>query len=66
MTTNIIASDVFTVGGHRLESTNTSLLYDGLIDDFCIVDTALWTSNFTPPNNYLSFNEVVYLSGQEV
>ena len=65
MTTNIIASDVFTIGGHRLESTNTSLLYDGLIDDFCIIDTALWTGNFTPPSGYLSFNSVIYIAGQE-
>jgi hypothetical protein len=36
-----------------------------MIDDFCILDTALWTDSFTPPMGYLTLKSTVYLTGQE-
>ena len=34
----------------------------GVIDDFVILNKALWNSNFTPPNHYFTIINQVYLS----
>lgn len=60
-TTNILLPD----GGFSVGGADNYTYFNGQIDDLCVVGSALWTDNFTPPTNYLSLNNVIYLSGQE-
>ena len=49
--------------GTDYNSVNLSNYHtSGVIDNFVILNKALWNSNFTPPNHYFTINNQVYLS----
>ena len=61
---NLLSLGTVTIGVVDYSLHNS--YYHGYMQDICLVDTALWTEDFTPPTGYLSLNNVIYLTGQEV